>query len=521
MALANARLLEAAREQAQQVRQILRTVPDGIALLDADLRIQVVNPAGQEHLEALADARQGETLTHLGERPLAELLLPPSAGMWHEIEVAGPPSRTFEAIARPVSGETGVSGWVLMLHDATQERRIEDQMRRRERLAAIGQLAGGVAHDFNNMLTAIIGYSELVLNGVASDNPEDWPPGKEIRADLGEVIQAAERAAALTRQLLAFSRRQVLQPRVLDLNRLIADFQKMLGRRRLLGEDTELIIFLAPDLGRVEADPGQIEQVIMNLAVNARDAMSGGGQLTIETANAVLDEAYARAHIEVEPGPYVMLAVSDTGVGMTPEIQDRIFEPFFTTKLRGRGTGLGLSVVYGIVKQSRGHISVYSEPGVGTTFKVYLPRIETAAETTERVRAALPPSRGAETVLVAEDERAVRRVACRALREHGYTVLEAGDPEEALHLASEHAGPIHLLLTDVVMPGMSGRELAERLSPSHPEMVVLYVSGYTDNAIVHHGVLDEGVPFLQKPFTPTTLARKVREVLDARPQQQE
>jgi PAS domain S-box-containing protein len=512
-AIENARLLAAAREKAQQVQQILRTVPEGIVLLDAELRIVVVNPVGQEYLEAVTDARPGEVLAHLGGRPLAELLSPPPAGRWHTIEVKGPPSRVFELAAQPVGGETERSGWVLVLRDVTEERRVEEQMRQRDRLAAIGQLAGGVAHDFNNVLTAIEGYTELALGGLASDDPQDWPSGREMRADLGEVVKAAERAAGLTRQLLAFSRRQVLQPRVLDLNTVIAGFEKML--HRLLGEDIALVTFLAPELGRVEADPGQIEQVIMNLAVNARDAMPGGGQLTLETANVILGEIYARAHIEVEPGPYVMLAVSDMGVGMSEEVKGRIFEPFFTTKEEDEGTGLGLSVVHGIVKQSGGHISVYSEPGVGTTFKVYLPRVEKEAEVAERERVPSVPLGGTETVLVAEDEEAVRALACRVLREHGYTVLEAGHPEDALRLAGEHTGPIHLLLTDVVMPGMSGRELAERLLPSHPETALLYISGYTDNAIVHHGVLESGVPFLQKPFTPVTLARKVREVLDA------
>ena len=512
-AIENARLLATARERAQQVQQILNTVQEGIVLLGSDLRATTANSAGRKYLETLAGAWQGEALNRLGGRLLAELLSPPPVGGWHTIEVAGPPQQFFELAAQPVGGEAERSGWVLVLRDVTEERQIEEQMRQQDRLAAIGQLAGGVAHDFNNLLTAIEGYSELALSGLASDDPQDWPSGREMRADLGEVVKAAERAAGLTRQLLAFSRKQVLQPRVMSLNTVIAGFEKML--HRLLGEDIALVTFLAPELGRVEADRGQMEQVIMNLAVNARDAMPGGGQLTLETANVTLDEAYARTHIEVKPGPYVMLAVSDTGIGMGEKVQAHVFEPFFTTKEKDKGTGLGLSVVHGIVKQSGGHIAVYSEPGVGTTFKVYLPRLERETEVAEQARASRVPLGGTETILVAEDEETVRALACRVLREHGYTVLEFGHPEDALRLASGHEGPIHLLLTDVVMPGMSRRELAERLSPSHPGVAVLYISGYTDNAIVHHGVLDAGTPFLQKPFNALTLTRKVREVLDA------
>jgi PAS domain S-box-containing protein len=511
-AIENARLLAAAREQAQQVRQIIRTVPEGIVLLDGDLRVAIVNPAGRAYLEALDGVQQGEVLTHLGGRRLAELLSPPAVGTWHSMEVAGPPSQFFELAAQPVGDQIERSGWVLVLRDVTEERQIEQQVRQQDRLVAIGQLAGGVAHDFNNVLTAIQGYSHLILEGLASDDPHDWPPGPQLRADLGDVVQAAERAAGLTRQLLAFSRRQILQPQVLDLNGVITEFERML--RRLIGEDIELITLLAPNLGRVEADPGQVEQVIMNLAVNARDAMPNGGQLTLETADVVLDRAYAREHVEVTPGSYVMLAVSDTGVGMSEEVKAHAFEPFFTTKGKDKGTGLGLAVVYGIVKQSEGHIAIESELGIGTTVKVYLPRLERAVEAATHEPTAQPLVRGTETILVVEDEKAVLALACRTLRKCGYTVLEAGDPEEALHRSGEHAGPIHLLLTDMVMPSMSGRELAERLLPLRPEMAVLYTSGYTDDAIVQHGVLGSGVPFLHKPFTPPVLARRVRELLD-------
>ena len=373
----------------------------------------------------------------------------------------------------------------------------------RKRRRAIGRLAGGVAHDFNNVLTAIFGYVDLLH--------EEFPEGSATRQDLGEIRKAAQRASTLTRQLLAFSRQQVLEPVVLNLNDLIEDFDKML--RRVIGEDVELRLALAPDLGNVRADPGQLQQVIMNLVVNSRDAMPTGGTLIIETANAELTEQYAELHQPVTPGAYVLLAVSDTGVGMGPDVQARIFEPFFTTKEKGKGTGLGLSTVYGIVKQSNGNIWVYSEPGRGTTFKVYLPRVDAPAQVPAPPR---PAGRlaGTETLLLAEDDEMLRPLARELLARLGYTVLEAGNAAEALARARQHEGAIHLLIADVVMPGPSGRELARRLAESRPDTKVLYVSGYTDDAIVHHGMLEAGLNFLQKPFTPAALARKVRAVLD-------
>jgi len=381
---------------------------------------------------------------------------------------------------------------------------LQEQLRQSQKMEAIGSLAGGIAHDFNNLLTVIKGYSQLSLMELKEGDP--------LKPNIEEVQKAADRAAGLTRQLLAFSRRQVMEMRVLDPNTLLRDLDKML--RRIIGEDIELVTQLADDLGTIKADPGQVEQVIMNLAVNARDAMTKGGKLTIETANVELDKTYARNHVAVEPGPYVMLSVSDTGVGMTPEVRDRVFEPFFTTKEKGKGTGLGLSTVYGIVKQSGGNIWVYSEPGKGTAFKIYLSRVdEPLEEVGEKVVQKELTGRG-ETILVVEDEEEVRKLAVQILRRQGYTVLEASQGNEASHICEQHKGPIHLMVMDVVMPGMNGRELVKSLEPHHPEMKVLYMSGYTDNAIVHHGILEKGLSFLQKPFTLEGLLRKVREVLD-------
>ncbi|MBU1742874.1 MAG: response regulator [Proteobacteria bacterium] len=331
---------------------------------------------------------------------------------------------------------------------------------------------------------------------------------------MNEVKTAGRRAADLTRQLLAFSRRQVLEPRPLDLGAVLANLEKML--RRLIGEDFDLVTHSEPDLGTVLADPGQIEQVIMNLAINARDAMPAGGKLTIETLNVDLDESYCRVHAEAKPGPHVMLAVSDTGVGMDKEVRSQIFEPFFTTKEKSKGTGLGLSTVYGIVKQSGGHIFVYSEPGRGTTFKIYLPRVDEVAASFKRDRETAVVRGGTETILVVEDEEKVRQFVSGVLREKGYHVLEAADGEEALAIAEGLEGRIDLLLTDVVMPGLSGRQLAERMTDVYPRIKVLYASGYTNNAIAHHGILEPGIHFIAKPLAPNSLTLKVREVLDAK-----
>ncbi|PYS49074.1 MAG: hybrid sensor histidine kinase/response regulator [Acidobacteria bacterium] len=392
----------------------------------------------------------------------------------------------------------------MLASDVTERRLLEEQFRQSQKMEAIGQLAGGIAHDFNNLLTAINGYSELAMRKLQAEDP--------LRRNLEEIKKAGERAASLTRQLLAFSRKQILQPAVLVINSVVSDMEKML--RRLIGEDIDLKTALETQLGSIKADPGQIEQIIMNLVINARDAMPAGGKLTIETSNVDLDETYARQHTGVTPGHYVMLAVSDTGMGMNTATLARIFEPFFTTKEKGKGTGLGLSTIYGIVKQSGGNIWVYSEVGQGTTFKVYLPRVDEDAQEYKRTDETEEILQGTETILLAEDEEIVRTLAREILETYGYRVLEASGSGAALLICERVTEPIDLLITDVVMPEMSGRQLAARLSQLRPEMKVLYMSGYTDDAIVHQGVLDEDANFIQKPFTPDALAKKVREVLN-------
>jgi CheY-like chemotaxis protein len=370
-------------------------------------------------------------------------------------------------------------------------------------MEAIGRLAGGVAHDFNNLLTAINGYSDLSIALLGTNDP--------IRANLEEIKKAGERAASLTHQLLAFSRKQLLQPEVLDLNLVIDDLNKML--RRLIGEDIELVTLLDPKLGKVMADRGQVEQIIVNLAINAADAMPKGGSLVILTANVFLDDEYARHHISVRPGAYVMIAVNDTGCGISPETQKRVFEPFFTTKGPGKGTGLGLATVYGIVKQSGGNIWLYSEEGVGTTLKIYLPRIDQPSQEPVEDESMVDAPGGTETILLVEDDDSVRNMVARILTRHGYNVIAAKDGREALRICERDQREFHLMLTDVVMPLMSGRDVAERLKPMRPDMKVLFMSGYPDDAIAEHGLLDEGVALLEKPFTIAGLLNKVREVL--------
>jgi nitrogen-specific signal transduction histidine kinase/CheY-like chemotaxis protein len=394
----------------------------------------------------------------------------------------------------------------VFVEDETERRALEMQFLHSQRLEAVGRLAGGVAHDFNNLLSVILGYCEILIGRREGHS--------ELRSKLEEIRKAAKRAADLTRQLLAFSRRQVLELKVLNLNDVIYHSKNML--QRLIGEDIELLLNLSLDIGRVRIDPGQLEQVIMNLVVNARDAMPHGGKLVIETHKVEYNEPQIRLHGEttMPAGSYAMAAVTDTGFGMDEETLRRIFEPFFTTKEVGKGTGLGLSTVYGIVKQSGGFIWAYSEKGVGTTFKIYLPRIEGEAESVPD-RPAAPPSRGSETVLVVEDDAPIRNLLREFLEAYGYRVLVAGGSAEALQIAGARQGPIHLLITDVIMPGESGVQLAERLVRIRPEVSVLYISGYSNDAISVHGVLKEGTRFLSKPFSRDMLANKVREVLDA------
>lgn len=402
---------------------------------------------------------------------------------------------------------TQIAGAIYNAQLFTERLSLQEQLRHSQKMEAIGRLAGGIAHDFNNLLTVISGYSQLSLSLLRGGEP--------LRENIAEIQRAADRAASLTRQLLAFSRRQILDMKLIDLNLIVQDLNKML--RRVIREDIELITVLDKDLWKVKSDPSQIEQVILNLAVNARDAMPKGGRLTIDTANTQLDTEYARSHVGVKPGPYVKLSIQDTGIGMSQEVIERAFEPFFTTKEKGKGTGLGLSTVYGIINQSEGTIWVRSEPHQGTTFEIYLPRATEAEKTFTSHSDSTPRLQGSESILLVEDEEAVRVLARKTLQDFGYRILEAANGEEVLRVIQTHREKIHLLLTDVVMPGMNGREVAERLSPLFPEMKVLYMTGYADTAIVHHGILKPGTALLLKPFNPDALVRKVREVLDKKP----
>ncbi len=392
---------------------------------------------------------------------------------------------------------------IAFVSDISQRKTLEEQLMHAQKMEAVGRLAGGVAHDFNNMLTVINGYNRMILDELSSVDP--------LRGYAEEISHAAERAGSLTNQLLAFSRRQIMQPKVVSVNSIVEQTEKML--RRLIGEDIHLAIGLNPEAGNIRADPNHIAQAIANLAVNARDAMLTGGHLTIETDNFFMDENYVRTHMGVQPGDFVMIAVSDNGIGMDAETRQHIFEPFFTTKDRGKGTGLGLATVYGMVKQCGGDIWVYSEPGTGTTFKLYFPRVseppsDSTLESSEKSKAV-----ASETILVVEDEKAVRDLTCRILRKMGYHVLAAASGEEAIRIGRSHVGDVALLLTDVVMPNMSGRQVADALTAMRPRLRVLYLSGYTENTVVHHGVLDSAVDFLPKPFSREVLGQKIREIL--------
>jgi len=514
---------ERLQEAERFLNSVFTSIQDGISVLDNDMNIIRVNKAIERwypHAMPLVGKKCYEAYHGRKERcdacP-AYQTINTGKGAYEAVPKMGAGGKIvgwLDLYSFPfIDTVTGkMRGVIEYARDITERKRAEEeklslqeQLRQSQKMEAIGQLAGGVAHDFNNLLTVIKGYSQLSLLDLKENNP--------LRGNIQEIEKATQQGTDLTRQLLTFSRRQVLDFKVLDLNALLKDLEEML--RRIIGENIELVTHLEENLGRVKIDPSQIEQVIFNLAVNARDAMPSGGKLTVETANVELDEVYAHAHVGVTPGRYVSLSVSDTGVGMSQEEKEKAFEPFFTTKGKGKGAGLGLSMVYGIVKQSNGNIWVYSEPGRGTTFKINLPRTEEELDTfRKRVETDFLPG-GSETVLLVEDDELVRDLANRLLKQLGYRVLVAVNGEDALHVAREHDGEkIHLLLADIVMPQMGGKELAIKLKILRPDVKVLYTSGYADNAIAHHGFLDPAIHFLQKPFSLKTLSHKVRKVLD-------
>jgi two-component system cell cycle sensor histidine kinase/response regulator CckA len=508
---------EGLRRSELNFRSLVTNAPYGICRCDSSGKVLDANPAflamlGYSVVSELAGRHLGGLYADTHQWfDLADFLQSSAQfnGLIAEWKRQDETTTVVRVSGRSVSnGDEGVV-FELFAEDVTERRALEQQLRQSQKMEAVGRLAGGIAHDFNNLLMVISGYSEFLLERLG---PE---PG--LRTPAQEIASAAQRASSLTRQLLAFSRKQMLAPRILDLNGVVTENLKMLTR--VIGEDIDLVMTPAVDLGAVRADSGQIEQVIMNLAVNARDAMPTGGKLTIETSNITLDEEYARLHSPVRPGEYVMLVISDTGMGMDTETQSHIFEPFFTTK-GPKGTGLGLSMVYGIVKQSGGYIWVYSDLGKGTTFKIFLPRFASVGEpATQRFAPveALPTEPGTETILLVEDEANLRYLARQFLEKQGYRVIEAADGAVAMQIVVAHEGVIHLLLTDVIMPGMNGRELAQRVSEMRPNVKVLYMSGYTENVIGHNGTLDVGVRLLQKPFNLRDLKDKVREVLDASP----
>jgi len=509
---------ESLRRSEMNFRSLVTNAPYGICRCNSEGQLLDANPAllamlGYSSTEELAGQHLGELYAdtrHWFE--LADHLrsAAPFNGLIVEWKRKDGTPTAVRVSGRSVSNGDKERTFELFAEDVTERRALEQQLQQSQKMEAVGRLAGGVAHDFNNLLMVISGYSEFLLDRLG--------PDPAVRGPAQEIASAAGRATSLTRQLLAFSRKQMLAPKILDLNGVVTENLKMLTR--MIGEDIDLVMVPAAGLGAVRADSGQIEQVIMNLAVNARDAMPSGGKLTIETSNVSLDDEYARFHAPLKPGNYVMLSISDTGAGMDSETQSHIFEPFFTTK-GVKGTGLGLSTVYGIVKQSGGYIWVYSEPAKGTTFKIYLPRVaELLAEIPAQV-AVLPESvatePGTETILLVEDETNLRYLARQYLEKQGYRVVEAADGAVAMQIAVAHEGIIHLLLTDVIMPGMNGRELAQRISEIRPNVKVLYMSGYTENVIGRNGTLDAGVRLLQKPFTLRDLKTKVREVLHTSP----
>lgn len=496
----------------QQLQAIIDASPLAIARIDLEGRVQSWNRAAEEMTGYKAEEVLGRTINEVDETEPAltpermEAIARGATLNGTEFTLRRKDRsvmhlRVWTAPLRNTAGK--VSGEIVVAADFSEQRRLQEQFIQAQKMEAIARLAGGAAHDFNNVITVISGYGQILRDAVA-----DIPQLKEAAE---EVLKASDRAAGLASQLLVFSRRQVIQPQVLDVNVVVSNLERMLGR--ILGEDIELETKLSADLGLIRADPGQLEQVVVNLALNARDAMPEGGRLTIETANTQLDEASAR-RLGLPPGPYTVMAVSDTGAGMTSEVQSHMFEPFYTTKERGRGTGLGLSTAYGIVKQHGGEISVQSEEGRGSTFTIYLPQTAEAAAQAAGETAPAPLPQGSETVLVVEDEEGVRKLVRSVLELNGYRVLEADSGETAMEISAAHDEKIDLLVTDVVMPKMSGRELADALSLLRPDLKVLFLSGYADRAIIEHGILDAGAAFMQKPFTPQDLARKVREVLD-------
>jgi len=503
-----------AEERLHLFGRILEASTEAVAILTPEGYFSEQNAAHQALTEYSIEELRGHTPALLvGEGNFEEHWQAVLSGYgWQQesrIRTKSGREKTVEASVFAINGDAGqILCLVAIVRDVSERQRLQEQLQQAVKMEAVGRLAGGVAHDFNNLLNVIIGYSELML--------ERRNSAELLERGAREIRKAADRAANLTRQLLAFSRQQVLAPRILDLNDVIAEIKDLL--RRMLGEDVELVVTPADGLDRVRADPGQIGQVIMNLAANSRDAMPQGGRFIVETANVMVDEAFSVQHANMPPGPYVVLSITDTGSGMTPEIRAHIFEPFFTTKETGKGTGLGLATVYGIVKQSGGYIWVYSEPGEGTTFKVYLPRVDALPERMQTATAPAVNCRGSETLLVVEDEEGVRVLVRDYLQMSGYTVLEAGRGEEALRIACEHAGQISLMITDVIMPGMNGRELAERMVLLRPEMKVLYMSGYAETAVYRKGILEPGAPFLRKPFGPPDLGRKVRDVLGTEPE---
>jgi two-component system, cell cycle sensor histidine kinase and response regulator CckA len=502
---------EALKESKEYLNQIINCLGDPMFVKDGEHRITLVNDAmcaframSREELIGRVDLpdtplfrfwEQEEDVLRTGREIVSEDNLPDSQGGSH----------IFMAKKTPLAHKSGNRQVVGVLRDITEYKRLEAQFLQAQKMEAVGVLAGGVAHDFNNLLNVINGYAELLL--------DELDPNVPMRKELAQIRDAGQRATSLTSQLLAFGRKQIMQLEIFDLNQILANMSAMLGR--MIGEDIVIVSKIPKDPMLINADPGKIQQVIMNLVVNARDAMPDGGKLTIETDKVHFDDSYVKEHPTTKPGPYILLAISDNGIGMDATTQAHVFEPFFTTKEKGKGTGLGMSTVYGIVKQSDGFIWVYSEPGKGTTIKIYLPLAGSSISSEAPETQLSPVLHGSETILVVEDEDAVRALVCHILDDHGYKVLEAADGMQAFHIVQENTHPIHLIITDVVMPGIGGKMLLSRIEDILPGVKSLFISGYTDNAIVHHGILDSGVAFLQKPFTVDGLLRKVREVLDA------